>query len=188
MASGAVAIANDGSTETEAVASTIGCGPAAEEAAPPAALSTEELRDLAEKAQAVAELRVQQAAAQGVPVRLADLLVDDSWREALGPEFIKPYMSQLQTFLAEEWAKQQIYPPQPFIFRCASCCTILSSVTSHAWWALSCSCNIMQGLQQLPTRPGQSRHHRTGVHGRACHMATLHAPSMHKASAGSWAR
>lgn len=84
---------------------------------PPKALSTEELREHAAKCTAVAELRVQQAAAQGVPVGLQDLLVDDSWRAALGPEFSKPYMQQLTAFLAEEWKSQQIFPPQPFIFR-----------------------------------------------------------------------
>ena len=83
----------------------------------PKALSTEELREHAAKCTAVAELRVQQAATQGVPVGLQDLLVDDSWRAALEPEFGKPYMQQLAAFLVEEWKSQQIFPPQPFIFR-----------------------------------------------------------------------
>lgn len=65
----------------------------------------------------VASLRVEQAKALGVPPKLDDLLIDDSWREALGGEFSKPYMRKLGDFLSTEWQKQSIYPPQPLIFR-----------------------------------------------------------------------
>ena len=116
------------------------------------ALSTGELRELAEKALAVAELRVQQATAQGGPVRLADLLVDDSWRAALGPECAKPYMAQLQAFLAEEWAKQQIYPPQPLIFRWLGSSTLhwFCFVTLHAGRGLTCSCTCCRAFNSCP--------------------------------------
>jgi hypothetical protein len=66
----------------------------------------------------VAQVRAKQAAAQGVPPRLEDLLVDESWRAALGPEFSKPYMRQLAEFLSAEWKQQTVYPPQHLIFRC----------------------------------------------------------------------
>jgi hypothetical protein len=131
-------------------------------AAPPVALTTEQLRELADKAVAVAELRVKQAAAQGVPVTLADLLVDDSWRAALSPEFSKPHMSQLQAFLAAEWGKEQIYPPQPLIFR-----------SVPAFWQfympaalkdmLSALPGCRQGVQQLPHRSGQGGDHWAGT-------------------------
>jgi hypothetical protein len=61
--------------------------------------------------------------------RLADLLVEPSWREVLGPEFGKPYMPQLQAFLEKEWAAATVYPAQEAIFRWgrlpggSGCCT-----------------------------------------------------------------
>jgi uracil-DNA glycosylase len=52
-----------------------------------------------------------------VPPRLENLLVDNSWRAALAPEFGRPYMAQLADFLSSEWKQQTIYPPQHLIFR-----------------------------------------------------------------------
>ena len=43
--------------------------------------------------------------------------MDESWRDALGAEFSKPYMRKLQEFLSTEWQQHSIYPPQPLIFR-----------------------------------------------------------------------
>lgn len=62
-------------------------------------------------------MRVKQAAGQNAPPKLQDLLVDDSWRAALGAEFSKPYMAQLAEFLSAEWKQQTVYPPQQLIFR-----------------------------------------------------------------------
>ena len=134
---------------------------------PPRALSTEELREHAAKCTAVAELRVQQAAAQGVPVGLQDLLVDESWRAALGPEFSKPYIQQLAAFLADEWKSQQIFPPQPFIFRRGH--TVVSEV---CLLQLRCGTQqylpALQGVQQLSHGPGSRGHHRPGNHTCSC--------------------
>lgn len=66
----------------------------------------------------IAKLRVEQAKALGVPPKLEDLLIDESWREALGGEFSKPYMQKLGAFLSTEWQQHSIYPPQHLIFRC----------------------------------------------------------------------
>lgn len=66
----------------------------------------------------IASLRVEQAKALDVPPKLEDLLIDESWREALSGEFAKPYMRKLANFLSAEWQQQSVYPPQPLIFRC----------------------------------------------------------------------
>ena len=47
--------------------------------------------------------------------------MDESWRDALGAEFSKPYMRKLQEFLSTEWQQHSIYPPQPLIFRWVTC-------------------------------------------------------------------
>lgn len=65
----------------------------------------------------VAKLRVEQAAQQGGQPALADLLVEESWRQHLKAEFQKPYMAKLQGFLQEEWAKHTVFPPKHLIFR-----------------------------------------------------------------------
>ena len=53
---------------------------------------------------------MEQAKALGVPPKLEDLLIDESWREALGGEFSKPYMRKLGDFLSTEWQQHSIYP------------------------------------------------------------------------------
>ncbi len=65
---------------------------------------------------------MEQAKALGVPPKLEDLLIDESWREALGGEFSKPYMRKLGDFLSTEWQQHSIYPPQHLIFRCHMLC------------------------------------------------------------------
>lgn len=60
---------------------------------------------------------MEQAKALGVPLKLEDLLINESWREALGAEFAKPYMRKLADFLSAEWQTKSVYPPQPLIFR-----------------------------------------------------------------------
>jgi uracil-DNA glycosylase len=39
-----------------------------------------------------------------------------SWREALAPEFEKPYMEKLEAFLASERAAHQVFPPENEVF------------------------------------------------------------------------
>ena len=76
----------------------------------------------------IATLRVEQAKALGVPPKLEDLLIDESWREALGGEFSKPYMRKLEDFLSTEWQQHSIYPPQQLIFR------YVANIMSDDWF------------------------------------------------------
>ncbi|MDF2444787.1 MAG: Uracil-DNA glycosylase [Moraxellaceae bacterium] len=48
---------------------------------------------------------------------LSRVRLDPEWKQALGPEFTKPYMSRLRAFLeSEKQAGKTIYPPGPEIF------------------------------------------------------------------------
>ncbi len=50
-------------------------------------------------------------------LQLSSLLTQESWREALGAEFEKPYMRELELFLSQELsAGKNILPPQPHWF------------------------------------------------------------------------
>lgn len=66
---------------------------------------------------AAATAAVQAAAAAGRQPQLRSLLVEPSWLEVLGPEFDKPYMQELESFLHKEWASQVVYPPPASVFR-----------------------------------------------------------------------
>ena len=61
--------------------------------------------------------KADEAKAMGTQPVLSDLLVEESWRQILRPEFQKPYWTKLQQFLHEEWASQKTFPPQHLIFR-----------------------------------------------------------------------
>lgn len=52
----------------------------------------------------------------GDGVQLGDALCGQ-WKTLLGPEFSAPYLQQLQLFLREEAACQQIFPPAEQVFR-----------------------------------------------------------------------
>lgn len=43
-------------------------------------------------------------------------IIHESWKEALKSEFIRPYMNELKTFLAEEQQNHTIYPHASYIF------------------------------------------------------------------------
>lgn len=43
--------------------------------------------------------------------------IERSWKEALAPEFNKPYFKELSTFVRAEYASHEVYPPPRFIFR-----------------------------------------------------------------------
>ena len=75
------------------------------------------MTDILCRAIEIAGLRVEQAKALGVPPKLEYLLIDESWRKALGGEFSKPYMRKLNEYLSTEWQQHSIYPPQQLIFR-----------------------------------------------------------------------
>jgi uracil-DNA glycosylase len=53
--------------------------------------------------------------------------IPSDWREALSPEFSKPYFQELQSFLAEAYQNGRVYPPAPYLMR-AFACTPLHSV------------------------------------------------------------
>jgi uracil-DNA glycosylase len=44
-------------------------------------------------------------------------LLPQSWHTALEPEFEKPYIAKLETFLAAERASAEVFPPQSEVFR-----------------------------------------------------------------------
>ncbi|XP_021910639.1 uracil-DNA glycosylase, mitochondrial-like [Carica papaya] len=68
--------------------------------------------------------RVVKSTAEGVGyVRLEELLVEDSWLEALPGELQKPYAKSLQKFVENEISagRVPIYPPQQLIFNALNC-------------------------------------------------------------------
>lgn len=44
------------------------------------------------------------------------MILPPSWRDAVGDEFGKPYFSKLTSFLAEERAASQVFPPEDEVF------------------------------------------------------------------------
>ncbi|GBF87761.1 uracil-DNA glycosylase [Raphidocelis subcapitata] len=83
----------------------------------PVALAPREMAAVAERNRAAVREALAESAREGRAPRLADLLVEPSWKEVLAPEFAKPYMPQLQAFLEREWASKTVYPAQESIFR-----------------------------------------------------------------------
>eukprot|EP00873_Tetraselmis_striata_P042198 jgi/Tetstr1/462462/TSEL_007458.t1 len=80
--------------------------------------AAQQMRSAANKHMTLVRRAVKQAATQNEPLQLSSLLVEPGWREAMGPDFAKPYMAQLQKFLQQEWAgREAIFPPQALIFR-----------------------------------------------------------------------
>jgi hypothetical protein len=74
---------------------------------------------------AAAEAAEAAAAAAGQRPQLQALLIEPSWRDLLLPEFDKPYMTQLQTYLNDEWARGTVYPSPESVFKA------LNSVPLH---------------------------------------------------------
>lgn len=72
----------------------------------------------ANKQAALARQVVVRAEAAGGLPRLADLLVEDSWRGALEKEMGKAYWADLEAFVRAEWGgSQMVFPPKHDIFR-----------------------------------------------------------------------
>lgn len=44
------------------------------------------------------------------------IALEKSWKEILEPEFSKPYMNELRSFLKTEQTQYQVFPPNKFIF------------------------------------------------------------------------
>jgi hypothetical protein len=56
-------------------------------------------------------------AAGGLP-RLGDLLVEDSWRQLLGPQLASPGFADLEACVRSEWGgSQMVFPPKDCVFR-----------------------------------------------------------------------
>jgi hypothetical protein len=56
-------------------------------------------------------------AAGGLP-RLGDLLMEDSWRQLLGPQLASPGFADLEAFVRSEWGgSQMVFPPKDCVFR-----------------------------------------------------------------------
>lgn len=92
----------------------------------------------------VAELRVEQSKARGGQPTLEDLLIEESWRKRLRPEFKKPYMAKLQGFLHKEWANQKIYPPKHLVFRQGPSSAFLMKTVSCTMCFISFATAILQ--------------------------------------------
>lgn len=51
-------------------------------------------------------------------------LIPAAWQQILAPEFEKPYFKELDIFLQNEYASQEIFPPKEQIFRALEWCDI----------------------------------------------------------------
>ncbi len=51
-----------------------------------------------------------------------NVIISDSWKPALQPEFDKPYFVKLAEFLREEYATQRVYPPGKLLFNAFDNC------------------------------------------------------------------
>jgi uracil-DNA glycosylase len=75
-------------------------------------------REAATAAMALAAQRATAATSNGTHPALADLLVDEGWRAALGGALTPRACAPLQRFLEAEWARGgPVYPPRHLIFR-----------------------------------------------------------------------
>ncbi|KAH9322410.1 hypothetical protein KI387_017049, partial [Taxus chinensis] len=72
----------------------------------------------------ICEQRVAEAKAKGMPFpKLEDLLVDETWLDALPSEFQKPYMQKLSEFIVRESrGSTPIYPPPALVFNALNTC------------------------------------------------------------------
>ena len=49
--------------------------------------------------------------------------IEPSWKQALAPEFEKPYFQELTEFVKKEYQSSTVYPPPKFIFNAFNHCT-----------------------------------------------------------------
>lgn len=78
----------------------------------------------AKRTRKICEERVADAKAKGMPFpKLEDLIVEESWLDALPSEFQKPYMQKLSEFVTQESRGSiPIYPPPALIFNALNSC------------------------------------------------------------------
>lgn len=55
---------------------------------------------------------------------MADVKIENSWKELLKDEFDKPYFEQLIAFVKEEYSTHRIYPPGKLIFNAFNHCPV----------------------------------------------------------------
>eukprot|EP00958_Prasinococcus_capsulatus_P026082 scaffold4564_cov369-Prasinococcus_capsulatus_cf.AAC.9 len=74
---------------------------------------------------ALAVKREEAARSSGEKLPLDQLLIEESWRDALRLEMSSPYFSSLEKFLAQEWSSGQTVFPRPgHIFRAYNSCSV----------------------------------------------------------------
>lgn len=75
-------------------------------------------RALSNKNHALAKQAVIMREKQGQVPFLKELLVEESWKQALDTEFEKPYFKALETFVRGEWSGGSlVFPPKDCVFR-----------------------------------------------------------------------
>ena len=91
---------------------------------------------------------------------MLNVKIEESWREALAPEFEKPYFGQLVSQLhAEKAAGARIFPPGPQIFRAFELCplsdvkvVILGQDPYHGYGqAMGLSFSVPEGVSAPPS-------------------------------------
>ena len=55
---------------------------------------------------------------------MADVKIEESWKELLKDEFDKPYFEQLIAFVKDEYKHFRIYPPGNLIFNAFNHCPV----------------------------------------------------------------
>lgn len=56
--------------------------------------------------------------------KMNNIKIDPIWKEALEPEFQKPYWEELTTKLRDQYKSKKVYPPSPNIFRAFDLCPL----------------------------------------------------------------
>jgi uracil-DNA glycosylase len=77
-----------------------------------------QMRSMANKNVALAKQAVIACERQGQVPYLKDLMIEQSWKDALASEFEKPYFKHLEEFVRSEWCSGNlVFPPKDSVFR-----------------------------------------------------------------------
>ena len=55
---------------------------------------------------------------------MKDIRIHESWKQALAPEFAKPYWKELTEKVKKQYVSSTVYPPGPYIFRAFDLCPL----------------------------------------------------------------
>jgi hypothetical protein len=83
----------------------------------PNTVDTATMRTNANRNLALAKQAVIACEKTGSVPALADLLIDPSWKGALGEEMNKPYFKALERFVQSAWNSSMVFPPKDCVFR-----------------------------------------------------------------------